>query len=489
MSRHEVTVADTAKPTRALYRDFVDEAGKVDPTAPPVCSAVMAAGRRWAVGLQWSAGTHPLGMGHGAATGEFDSSPRNQGACYLVRALSDAREQYALGYCEFGFRAGLPSLAAHIADIVGENSLIGLFRLDDDSYYLLAVQNGVVRPGTDVCVTYAHRDQLYEECRRLIYLDPSAWTFKYAPHDAVIPEVESTSIGPLLEAPITQRLSWLKPPIAEYMRIARRVAAGLAVAVVLWQTYVLVDRYLVARDIASSILRDAARIAFDEVDAIDEAPWEASTFLAPAAFLRACVDTLSSLRLAQSEPRTDVGPSDPLFANIVRCGPDGFSGSLRTLRTLDRVASLRPGTVDFPPPALVFRAYLWRSPERVPDPAAGAAAAQSLILPGTESFVSVSSRFLGAAVDLEKTELSRQHGSRRIAWARQRFVVKTPINPLLAEPWLDGIAQIHSLVLDSVSYSLWTNQWQIRGWIGGEADFMREVRAAQARNAVKRAAE
>jgi len=278
---------------------------------------VRIAKRDYAVGLHWNGVEHPSKAA--AEAREMAASPSFNADLFCLR--SGATPQFGLGFKAQGHKAGMPSLAAHLAASRG-GSWIGLFEVVG-GYYLVAVRD----------------DGILSECDRFFddgdearsvfedFQTQSEWEEAIAPKDFDIPGTRVVAIEGMLEGRPQVRLS----EVRRSSNIIRLGLAALAVGVVVIGGMMYLDHQEELR------LEEEARAAFEaarnnilgpeeEPIQIPPMPWEGQRMAVP--LIEACVEGI--LKFPTDIPRWRVRElicqNGALVAAVDRDGALGEGG-------------------------------------------------------------------------------------------------------------------------------------------------------------------
>lgn len=238
---------------------------------------VRVAKRDYAIGLHWNAVEQPTKAA--AEARELASSSSFNADYYCVRA--GATPQFGLGFRSQGHKAGMPSLAAHVA-LAKSGSWIGLFEVAG-GYYLLAVRDDAILSECDRFFSGADEARgTFED-----YQGQSDWSESIAPADLDIPGTVPVDIESLLEGKPQVRLR----EVSRSSNIIRLALAGVAVAGILvgGMFYMNHLEELRLEEEAAANLRNALNAASpDDQVQIPPMPWEGKKMAVP--LVKACVD-------------------------------------------------------------------------------------------------------------------------------------------------------------------------------------------------------
>lgn len=259
--------------------------------APGTGVGVIAVAKRdYAVGLHWNGVEQPTKAATEAR--ELASSSSFNADYYCVR--QGATPQFGLGFRSQGHKAGMPSLAAHVA-LARSGSWIGLFEVAG-GFYLIAVRD----------------DGILSECDRF-FSDPdearntfedfqgqSEWSEAIAPADFDIPGTTPGSIESLLEGRPQVRLH----EVRRSSNIIRLGLALLAVGGIVIGGMLYLDHLEALRIQAEQLAIDAKNAVSPEPEKIEipPMPWEGMKMGVPV--LDACVAGI--LKFPTDIPRWDV---------------------------------------------------------------------------------------------------------------------------------------------------------------------------------------
>ena len=297
---------------------------------------IEAAGVVWAVGLQWSGADIEPGkalvrarervrlartarVGNAEAGDEVDpdlvmvpsSSPVVEDEEGMTSLIG---EQYALGSTTDGLRAGMPSLAAHLARLWTDRSVLALFKVGDDAVYLVAVQEGVVRPYTDRCFSTFEGLQVFNDLLRGIshadeqslqwdvFVSPGIELSVVTVEARELYEFLSGDIGPVLR-PLGMRVT---------VGLWRSLAAAVLCAVVLSTVWWYVRKDALERAELEETIRSVTQTVPDDVAL---APWEKTPPVFPSRLIRSCASAIGALPYGVSATRLD--PDRVSFAALV----------------------------------------------------------------------------------------------------------------------------------------------------------------------------
>jgi hypothetical protein len=190
-------------------------------------SGVVKVGRRdYAVGLYWQ--PSPSGRVAQAAR-EAAQQPGQQADFYCVRSASKnvAIPQYGLGQSSVGHKAGLPTLAASLAN-VQPGSWAGAFRLREGTW-VVVVRDDLIAPDGDTLFDNddAARDRLLQE------VSLGGVQRIYAPDGWSVPGSDPTPLPLLLQDRAESRLQAVAVPV----KLLMYGAAAIAIIVLLTFLY------------------------------------------------------------------------------------------------------------------------------------------------------------------------------------------------------------------------------------------------------------
>ena len=301
---------------------------------------IKALGQVWAVGLMWSDGDLEREVGLQRARVRVADAKRREvregkANLIIVRPIAVGEtehfyEQYGLALEVIGrVERGTRSLGAHIASQWNTGSVAGLFRVEPEAAYLIVVQEGVIRPGTDRCYA-SYADAMNELLQLVKMMGGGEWKVVLSPED------EETSIPALAERAVTVEHRELADllssddsvPVLGTIRfqMPRRVKRIGAVALVvalpptLWWGFDL-DRLRYFRE---TYVPEVSAPAKQVVTAKDEylvpAPWEESIH-EPGEWLVRCVSGIEQVPMIAAPPRYVAGES--AFREVVSVACDG----------------------------------------------------------------------------------------------------------------------------------------------------------------------
>ena len=348
--------------TRAIARkDAAEETGvaeeKVYP--PPLAvglrsestvreyDTIEALGQVWAVGLMWSDGDIEREEALRRARVRLANPERQEARAGPAPDLITVRpiavgetehfyEQYGLAReVRRRVERGTCSLGAHIASQWKTGSVAGLFRIEPEAVYLIVVQRGVIRPGSDRCYA-SYADAMNEFLPLVKMMSGSEWRVVLSPGD------EETSIPALAErgvpvehCELVHLLSLvlsLGDPVPAlrtvHFQVPRKVKLVGAIAVVV----ALPVGFLWGFDFGSLTLlnqireileRRAAAPVVTEVTTEEEfvsVPWENSIH-EPGEWLMNCVSGIEQVPMIVAPARYVAGES--AFHEVVSVACDG----------------------------------------------------------------------------------------------------------------------------------------------------------------------
>lgn len=296
-----------------------DDEGAAQPLDAPGTGVgvIRVAKRDYAVSLDWHAVEQPTKAVSEAREAAASSSI---GADYFcVRA--GTTPQFGLGFRAQGHKAGMPSLAAHMASAKG-GSWIGLFEVAG-GYYLVAVRDDAILSECDRFFSDA------DEARSTFedYQGRSDWNEYIAPADLDIPGTVQTGIEILLDGKPQVRLR----EVSRSSNLIRLGLAGAAVAGILvgGMFYMNHMEELRLQEEAAAALKNAMNtVSPDQEIEIPPMPWEGKKLAVP--LIKACVDSVSKFptdipRWKVTKIRCD-GENSAVVAAISRDGELGAGG-------------------------------------------------------------------------------------------------------------------------------------------------------------------
>jgi len=277
---------------------------------------VRVAKRDYAIGLHWNAVEQPTKAV--AEARELAASSSFSADYYCIR--SGATPQFGLGFRAQGHKAGMPSLAAHVAQAKG-GSWIGLFQVVG-GYYLVAVRDDAILSECDRFFSNADDARATFED----YQNQSDWSESIAPRDLDIPDTVPTEIEVLLDGKPQVRLK----EVSRSSNIIRLALAGLAVAGILvgGMFYMNHMEELRLQEEAAEALRNAINNVSpqDQIE-IPPMPWEGKKMATP--LIKACVDSVMQF------------PTDIPGWSVVRFRCDGEQAAVGV--TINREGTLGQG--------------------------------------------------------------------------------------------------------------------------------------------------
>ena len=482
------------------------ESGVADAAGVRRFSAVFAGGRRWAVGLSWSAGDVSINDHRREAVryGRQLAATGGEGICDLAvfRPLrSGPWYQLGLGRSSHGVREREPSLAAMLADRFAGEATLALFEIEEGVLYFIAVDaEGVVRPGTDVCT-----DDLDWVLKEFFELRRAAPQWRaLVPGELLpdVPEADPVVLADLLRGPVGPELEWLRFP---YRGALRRLAvAAVAVAVVAalgwgWRDYLL-ERAEVAQRIAREQAEHARRFSEEVkakvIDPVVPAPWEDTglRIVSPERFIGECTRGIRSvpvrswsLHRAAREGRAPPGSYGAYDVKVVRCDGGGLevvlgsvvSSSDEARSPAERLERRRFEMVE--DSGFAYAPVLLKKVEGSEE-----RAGRDGYLDQFEAVMSMLGRHAGRLRGAEflagARSVGRQERSERTAWISQRFSLRMRASPHDDPGWLAQLEALPGVQIDAVSYAAGARpdrrRWFIEGWVGAMAPILAEIRGS-----------
>ena len=332
---------------------------------PELRYLIHAAGRKFLVGIEWSDGSSVLGTGLGQAREDYPLD-RDDPVYYVSHPLpSGSNEQYGLIPARFGATSSGSSLAQLLAQRAESSSFIGLFELDDGSWYYIVVRDGVIRPRTDLCVPPDGRFDLVAQARNLLAVRSASWDHVFAPAVLNIDDSKPVRLHDLLEGSLPSSLRYLYPPFALYLRYALYSSSAAVLIGALWFGYSFATQWFFSSTDAQQAVSRVSRLVFEQVPEIPPAPWEQSQLPLPVSFMDYCLSILSDVRVAGWSPTSHL-----VRGTLTQPIPiGGYSLSLAECSDANLVLDLAP-VLQGPDPTVSKRRVHWVIPIET-DPYSG----------------------------------------------------------------------------------------------------------------------
>ena len=308
---------------------------------------IEALGQVWAVGLMWSDGDIEREEALHRARARSANPERQEARAgpaldlIIVRPIGVGEtehfyEQYGLARAVRGrVERGTCSLGAHIASQWKTGSVAGLFRIEPEAVYLIVVQEGVIRPGSDRCYA-SYADAMNEFLPLVKMMSRSEWRVVLSPGDkeTSIPALAERGV-PVEHCELVHLLSLvlsLDDPVpvlrTVHFQVPRKVKFVGAIALVaalpagfLWGFDF--GSLTLLNEIREILERRAAAPVVTEVtteEAFVSVPWENSIH-EPGEWLMNCVSGIEQVPMAVAPERYVAGES--AFREVVSVACDG----------------------------------------------------------------------------------------------------------------------------------------------------------------------
>lgn len=467
----------------------------------------------WAVGLTWSLGDQERGLGVKVARARTaEARKREPEAVHPSLVLVRPVERRAGGGAETvqiglaravdGVGPGTRSLAAHLALRFEEEDAALLFDIGD-AVYLLVVQHGVIRPGTDVCYENT-RDGIaaFRALVREIGSEASRWRFVAGRNvrldDRHVAGLERADLSDFLVgepvAPALAPLYFTLPAGVRRVVVASVVLIGFGVV----GTWVYNSRF-VQDLLREEVVRPVVEVTRDAwTDSLALAPWEAPAG-APSQALLACIGAmravpmmsfpeggfrgLGSTRSVQSmscaNAELDVLWAPALEAGLSE-GEEQLRGSMREARAVPVAAARSLGQWRALPVVLDHLEGGIRGDDEEALEALKAEVRKVLASP-LGRFDALARAGLGARVYGDSVTVGILTAERTLGWAALGFSLKVPGSVALgrAGTWLAEVDGLGNVVFDRVSWDA-LGGWTVHGAVVGATERFAAVRASEA---------
>jgi Pilin accessory protein (PilO) len=418
-----------------------DESPKPTAARPPTegGGVVKVKGKEFAVGLFWSA-IEEIPQ----ANAEAKAAAAREGTTadfYCVRLSGNA--QYGLGRRADGHRAGMPSLAAAVADN-RQGSWIGCF-LIGEGYYLIAVRDDGIFPGTDRY--YLSEDDARSEFERVYAI--GEWEGTFAPPAFGYPEAKEMPINNLLIGKPSVRLSDVSGRSRKFFLFGGLILAMVAVFGGFRYYAFLAEQ---ASEASLRAMRDAGNRnnPLRQKIEIPPMPWEGR--VQGAVFMEKCQAGIKNLQKVEF-PGWKIGSY--YCTNGDKAGPktvavdlqrDGAVSSINWIKYAMDKSGYKPGVT----PVGAQGALVTLPMDPVP---AIAIDVQTAKIPDMQ-------RFLISQFDERLTRIDLAPGEHNQFVTGLRLSFKTQVSPLSFD---DILKRIPALVISKMTYDSRTWIWTIEG--------------------------
>lgn len=417
------------------------EAPSPSAARPPAESGgvVKVRGREFAVGLFWSAIEEiPQANAEAKAAAAREGTEAD---FYCVRLSGNP--QYGLGRRADGHRAGMPSLAAAVADN-RTGSWAGCFVIGD-GYYVIAVKDDGIFPGTDRY--YLSEDDARSEFDRIAGL--GEWSDIFAPASFGYSESKEMPINNLLIGKPSVRLADVSGRARRYFLFG----GLLLVAVAVFGGY-RYQEYLAeqAREAAMRAMREAGarNNPLKQKVEIPPMPWEGRVQGLP--LMEKCIEAITQMRKVEY-PGWKVGVyscsggdkpgAKALGVELTRDGP---ISSINWVKYAIERAGLRSGVSPTGAAAAVVTQPLPSIPAIPID-------VKTARIPDMQ-------RFLLSQFDERLTRIDLSSGEHNQFWTGLKLSFRTQLSPLV---YSDILGRIPALIISKVAYDSRTWLWTIEG--------------------------
>jgi hypothetical protein len=396
-------------------------------------------GKEFAVGLFWSAIEE---IPQAAAEAKAAAAREGTAADFYCVRLS-GNPQYGLGRRSDGHRAGMPSLAAAVADN-RHGSWIGCF-LIGDGYYLIAVRDDGIFPGTDRY--YLSEEDARSQFERIYAI--SDWEGTFAPPTFGYSEAKEMPINNLLIGKPSVRLSDVAGRSRKFFLFGGLILAMVAVFGGFRYSEYLAEQ---ASDAAMKAMRDAGNRnnPLRQKVEIPPMPWEGR--VQGAIFMEKCAAGIKDLQKVEFPGwkignYSCTGGDKPGAKSVaVDLQRDGPVSSINWVKYATDKAGFRAGVT----PVGAQGALVTLPMEPVPTIAIEV---QTLKIPNMQ-------RFLISQFDERLTRIDLAPGEHNAFVTGLKMSFKTQVSPL---SFSDILGRIPALVISKMTYDSRTWLWTIEG--------------------------
>jgi len=396
--------------------------------------------RDYAVGLQWNGVEQPA---KAAAEARQLVATHYKDANFFCIKLGGT-PQIGLGFKAQGHRAGMPSLAAHVAMAKG-GSWIGLFEVPE-GYYLVAVRDEGILSECDLFFNDA--DAARDTFER--FQNQSDWTEAIAPEDFGIPGTTPGKIEDLLLGRPSVRLRDVSRS-SNLIKVAlgASVIGGLILGVMFYLDSVEEERQW---EIAQELARQAQNVVSpqEEEIVIPPMPWESQPL--GTHVLRACFESIQKfpLDIPGWEVKEFFCEGRTAAAAVDRAGPLGEGGgSINWVKLQVEKEGFAPSVIP-PAEGSGQRVSVQWALEGVPN------------IPvdlDTAPVAKMKAAML-AAMEERFTAVTFSQADSNDFWQGFTFRFTTSENPL---GFLDVLGALPGVILDRIRYDLEQNEWTLEG--------------------------
>ena len=397
--------------------------------------------RDYAVGLQWNTLEDPS---RGAEEARAYASMASVAADFFGVRQSTS-PQFALGFKSYGHKSNMPSLAAHAARDKG-GSWLGLFEVAG-GYYLLAVRDDAIISEFDRF--YDDREAALRAFEEVRYM---TWDETIAPASMQVDQTSTVTIDKLLSGKPSVKLADVK----KTSPIIKVCLLGFFAVGTFWAVSSHlegINQEELARQ-AEELARQAniPGLSEPEEEPVPEMPWVNK--IQGAMFLDKCVSDIRQFRL--SIPGWEVNDffcssaTGTAAAAVDRSAAIGAGGgSINWIKSYVERDGFKP-TITPPPEGSGNRVRVEWPLQDVP------------MIPVDLQTAKVGKmrEALLTVFEDRMTPIRFDEADSNQYWRGLGFSYETKIDPLA---FIDVMSAIPGLIVDDVTYSVTTNNWQVKG--------------------------